>query len=87
MAVLVVFLLLVSQVNTVACSPDGTRIVVGGCDKKVHVLDEATGKECYCIDFADRVRAHAALLGWCLFSSGDAGSAATGVIMAMCDLL
>ena len=87
MAVLLVFLLLVSQVNTVACSPDGTRIVVGGRDKKMHVLDAATGKECYCIDFEELVRAHAALLGWCLFSSGDAGSGATGVIMAMCDLL
>jgi len=87
MAVLLVFLLLVSQVRTVACSPDGTRIVVGGYDKKVHVLDAATGKECYCIDFEAAVRAHGALLGWCLFSSGDAGSAATGVIMAMCDLL
>ena len=87
MAVLVVFLLLVSQVMTVACSPDGTRIVVGGEDKKVHVLDAATGKECYCIDFEGWVRAHGALLGWCLFSSGDAGSGATGVIMAMCDLL
>ena len=70
-----------------ACSPDGTRIVVGGYDKKVHVLDAVTGKECYCIDFKAPVRASAALLGWCLFSSGDAGSAATGVIMAMCDLL
>ena len=70
-----------------ACSPDGTRIVVGGYDKKVHVLDAATGKEYYCIGFESSVRAHAALLGWCLFSSGDAGSGATGVIMAMCDLL
>ena len=87
MAVLLVFLLLVSQVLTVAFSPDGTRIVVGGEDKKVHVLDAVTGKECHCIDFAGYVRAPAALLEWCLFSSGDAGSAATGVIMAMCDLL
>ena len=87
MAVLVVFLLLVSQVFTVACSSDGTRIVVGGYDKKVHVLDAVDGEECYCIDFEKAVRAHAALLGWCLFSSGDAGSGATGVIMAMCDLL
>ena len=70
-----------------AFSPDGTRIVVGGDDKKVHVLDAVTEKECYCIDFEERVRAHGALLGWCLFSSGDAGSGATGIIMAMCDLL
>ena len=70
-----------------ACSPDGTRIVVGGFDKKMHVLDAATGKEYYCIDFAETVRAPAALLGWCSFSSGDAGSGVIGVIMAMCDLL
>lgn len=70
-----------------ACSPDGTRIVVGDYDKKVHVLDAVAGEECYCIDFEEAVRADAALLGWCLFSSGDAGSGATGVIMAMCDLL
>ena len=58
-AVLLVPLLLVAQVDSIAYFPNGTRMVVVE-GKKVHVLDAATGKECFCINFDDEVIAHAA---------------------------